>query len=107
MPGSALTGFSTQLRSRPLTPTPTLTPTLPLALALGLGFATKPWLRLNAQSRGVEEMRPELLKYACVSGETNQFGVPPLEQLQQQRLTLCTCAATHMLLESCGLLDDA
>ncbi|EOD14397.1 hypothetical protein EMIHUDRAFT_436918 [Emiliania huxleyi CCMP1516] len=45
-------------------------------------------------------MRPQLLKYACVSPETNQFGVPPLEQLLQQRLTLCTCAATHMLLES-------
>jgi len=45
-------------------------------------------------------MRPQLLKYACDSPETNQFGVPPLEQLLQQRLTLCTCAATHMLLES-------
>ena len=57
-------------------------------------------LRLNSQQRLVASMAPELLSYCSHDAETDFFTVPTLARLLSYRLILCTCAATHLLIEA-------
>jgi hypothetical protein len=55
--------------------------------------------RLHSQTRNVEDMRTELLRYCSVDAAVNQFLIPSSQSLMAERAILCTCAATRMLLE--------
>ena len=55
--------------------------------------------RLNSQTRNVEDVHAQLLRYCTVDPAVNTFSVPSREALLAERVTICTCAATRMLLE--------
>lgn len=55
--------------------------------------------RLNSQTRNVEDVRPELLRYCSVDSSVNQFSILGREALLTERAIICTCAATRMMLE--------
>ena len=57
-------------------------------------------LRLNAQTRGVDFIKGELLKYCAIDRATGLFKIPDHERLCGARIIFCTCATAHLLVEA-------
>ena len=61
---------------------------------------TSTLLRLNAQTRGVDFIKGELLKYCAIDRATGLFKIPDHERLCGARIIFCTCATAHLLVEA-------
>ena len=54
----------------------------------------------DAQTRGVDFIKGELLKYCAIDRATGLFKIPDHERLCGARIIFCTCATAHLLVEA-------
>jgi len=70
-----------------------------------VGLSPKEMLRLNWYHRKVESVLLQLLGYCSQDKETGAFVVPPVSQLREFRVIVCTCMSA-VLLTAAGLEPD-